>query len=285
MTMIPDAFEYEAPGSLAEAVAVLADSPTNQAIAGGNGLLTELKRGELHVARLVDLRQLDELRGMSVNDDGRLRVGALTTLTELLNDQTVRAAHIPGALSDALEVAGDVQTRNRATVGGTVASAAQGSDLLAALLVLEATVEIAGPDGKRVTPIGCLLDGSDGLRTGELITAVELAPAEPGSAYLRQANKATLHAVTGVAVTVALAGDGTVASCRVAVTGALPTTQRLSEVEDRLAGGGLPVALGNDPLGPSFVDDRMASAVYREHLTKVLAERAFAVAVQRAQAV
>lgn len=278
MTMIPDAFEYSAPSTLAEAVAVLADGPANQAIAGGNGLLTQLKRGELSVARLVDLRQLDELRGVSVGQDGRLRIGALTTLTALVTDPTVRAAHLPGVLGDAVAVAGDVATRNRATIGGTVASAEPGSDLLAALLALDASVEIAGPDGTRNATITGLT-----LGRGELISAVTLAPAEPGSAYMRQANRATLHAVCGVAVTVSVGGDGTVASCRIAVTGALPTAQRLSEVENAVVGTSVPVVLPE--LDLPFVDDPLASAVYRGHLTKVLAERAFMVAVARAQEV
>jgi carbon-monoxide dehydrogenase medium subunit len=285
MSMIPEAFSYAAPCSLEEALAALAESPDNQAIAGGNGLLTELKRGELRVGQLVDLRQLDELRGVTLNDDGRLRVGALTTLTELMADPTVRAAHLPGVLGDAVEVAGDVQTRNRATVGGTLASAAVGSDLLAALLVLDATVEVAGASGTRVTAVSSFLDGSAGLTGGELVTAVEVAPAEPGSAYVRQANRATLHAISGVAATVALAGDGTVASCRIAVTGALATAQRLSEVEELVAGRVPPVTIPADHLDLPWIGNHFASAEYREHLTKVLVGRALDAAVARAQQV
>src|SRR5262249_6956887 len=163
-----------------------------------------------------------------------------TTLTSLVADPVVRAAHMPGVLSDAVAVAGDVATRNRATVGGTVASREHGSDLSAALLALDATVEIVRPRGAPSVPVADFLAGPTTLARGELITAVELAPAEPGSAYLRQTNRANLHAVAGVGVTVALAGDGTVSSCRIAVTGALPTAQRLSEVEDKLLGSEVP---------------------------------------------
>ena len=281
MTMIPDAFEYSAPSSLAEAVEVLAGGPANQAIAGGNGLLTQLKRGELKVARLVDLSRLDELRGVTLTGDGRLRIGALTTLTDLVADPTVRAAHLPGVLGDAIAVAGDVQTRNRATVGGTLASGAQGSDLSAALLVLDASAEIVGPEGVRVASVAALLDGTGSLLSGELITAVELAPAEPGSAYVRQANRANLHAVCGVAVTVALA-DGGVSQTRIAVTGALAFAQRLSKMEEAVLGTQPPVVVPS-PAGLPFVNDYLASATYREHMTRVLAERAFAIAVARAQ--
>ncbi|HEX4721103.1 MAG TPA: FAD binding domain-containing protein, partial [Pseudonocardiaceae bacterium] len=86
--MIPDTFQYAAPATLAEAVAVLATDPANVALAGGNGLLTLLKRGELSPTTVVDLRKLDTLRGLAVTEDGRLRAGALTTLTELCDNPT-----------------------------------------------------------------------------------------------------------------------------------------------------------------------------------------------------
>jgi aerobic carbon-monoxide dehydrogenase medium subunit len=281
MSMIPDAFEYSAPASLTEAIKVLAAEPTSQPIAGGNGLLTQLKRGELTVTRLVDLRKLNELRGVGMNGAGRLRIGALTTLTDVLADPTVRAAHLPGALSDAISMTGDVQARNRATIGGTLATAAQGSDLSAALLALDATAEVVGPRGRRMAAVARLLDGSESLVGGELITAVELAPAEPGSAYLRVANRANLHALCGVAVTVALGADGGVTGCRIAVTGAMPYPQRLPGMEAGVIGTRPPVAMPPRN-GLSFVNDQLASAEYRRQLTQVLAERAFAVAVARA---
>jgi carbon-monoxide dehydrogenase medium subunit len=282
MTMIPDAFEYVAPSSLAEAIETLAANPANVALAGGNGLLTLLKRGEMRPATVVDLRRLDVLRGLSFSHDGRLRIGALTTLTELVDDQKVRAAHIPGALGDALAVTGDVQARNRSTVGGTVASAAPGSDLAAIMLIQDATADVVGEDGSRVVPVAALLEGSALVRTGELITAVHLGPAEPGSAYSRLADRATLHAMCGVAVTVALGEDGTISQCRIAVTGAMPYAQRLPELEASLVGTTPPVIVPPQQ-GPSYVDDALASASYRREMTSKMAERAFVSAVARAR--
>jgi carbon-monoxide dehydrogenase medium subunit len=282
MTMIPDTFAYTAPTSLAEAIEILAGNPANVPLAGGNGLLTLLKRGELRPVTVVDLRKLDVLRGLSFSSDGRLRIGALTTLTELVDDPKVRAAHLPGALGDALAVAGDVQARNRATVGGTLASDAPGSDLAAVMLVLDATADIVGVDGSRVVPVAALMEGSARVRPGELITAVHFGPAEPGSAYLRLANRATLHAVCGVAVTVALGANGTISRCRVAVTGAMPYAQRLPELEASLVGSIPPVEVPPQH-GPSYVDDALASAAYRREMTSKMAERAFVSAVGRAR--
>jgi carbon-monoxide dehydrogenase medium subunit len=282
MTMIPDTFQYVAPASLAEAIELLAADPANVALAGGNGLLTLLKRGELKPGTIVDLRRLDVLRGLSLAASGQLRVGALTTLTELGDDPRIRAAHLPGVLGDALAVTGDVQARNRATIGGTLASAAPGSDLSAALLAMDASVDVVGIYGSRVIPLTGLLEGSALVRPGELITTVCIEPAEPGSAYHRLANPATLHALCGVAVTVALAEDGTVRRCRVAVTGAMTYPRRLPELEVELVGTAPPMLV---PLqhGPSYIDDALASADYRRQMTSLLAERAFTDAVARAR--
>jgi CO/xanthine dehydrogenase FAD-binding subunit len=282
MTMIPDIFEYVAPASLAEAIEILGANPANVPLAGGNGLLTLLKRGEVKPVTVVDLRRLDVLRGLAFTADGRLRVGALTTLTELVDDPRVQAAHLPGVLGDALAAAGDVQARNRATIGGTLASAAPGSDLSAALLVLDATADVMGINGSRVVPVAALLDGSARLGPGELITAVDLSPAEPGSAYSRLANRATLHALCGVAVTVALGADGTVSRCRIAATGSMRHPRRLNELEASLLGTTPPV-LVPPQAGRLFVGDRLASAAYRRAMTSRMAERAFVSAVTRAR--
>lgn len=276
-------FDYTVATTVDQAVRLLSAHPTVRALAGGNGLLTQLKRREIDASKLVDLRELSELHGITATDEGRIRVGAMTTLAELLADPTVRAAHGRGALGDAVALAGDPQTRNRATIGGTLASAVPGSDLSAALLVLGATAYVVGPRGSRVTPVADLLNGAASLGDGELITWVELAPAEPGSAYLRLGNRATLHATCGVAVTVAVTGE-TVARCRVAVTGAMPYPRRLIDVENAVTGTQLPVTVPEQPAW-EFVNAQDASAQYRAHLTKVLTERAFAAAVTRARAV
>lgn len=280
--MIPTTFEYTVPDTLADAVASLAADPGNVALAGGNGLLTLLKRGELFPATVVDLRKLDVLRGLKVASDGRLVIGALTTLTELADDPKVRAAHGNGALGDVLAVTGDPQARNRATIGGTIASAAPGSDLAAALLIMTATVDVVGPDGSRVIKADDLYSGATALGRGELITAVHVAPAEPGSAYVRLPDRATMHAMCGVAVTVALGIDGAVNRCRVATTGTSGRPSRLGGLESAVLATYPPIHVPV-PDGLTFVDDALASGEYRRQMTSTLAERAFAKAVERAR--
>ncbi|MDB5066087.1 MAG: carbon-monoxide dehydrogenase [Chloroflexi bacterium] len=283
--MILDNFDYVAPESLEEAVAALAKGPTTRPLAGGRGLLTELKRGERRVERLVDLRAIAALRGVDQLPDGRLRVGALTTLAELLVDPFVRAAHVPGALGDAVPEIEDPQARNRSTVGGTLAGGDPGSDLAAVMLALGASVNCVGPDGERVVAIDQLFGPGRPtcLAPDELITSVDLALAEPGGAYERFADRATLDAICGVAVTVALGADGRLARCRIGVVGATAWPCRLDAVEHVLTGTGIPVTMPPLLEVDGVLDDRAASGKYRIHLIRVLAERAFVRAVERAR--
>jgi carbon-monoxide dehydrogenase medium subunit len=184
-------------------------------------------------------------------------------------------------LADAVSAIGDVQARNRATIGGTLASAERGSDLSAALLALDASMIVAGHSGRRTLPVGEYLAGGSPLEPGELIVSVDVAPAEPGSAYEKFTDRASLQAICGVAVTVSLSAGGSVQRCRVAVTGAMPFPRRLAEVENAVVGTALPVAPALDP--GLFLDIAGASAQYLAALTKVLAERAIGTAIERAQ--
>src|SRR6266542_4400856 len=259
--MILEQFDYVAPTSLSEAVDALTDNPTASPLAGGDGLITLLKRGQVRPSLLVDLQNIQALRGVDLFGDGKLRIGAMTTLSALLADPAVRLSHLPGALGDAVEVTGDPQARNRATVGGSLAAGHPGSDLAAAVLV----------------DVG----GTGRLAQGELIVSIDLPPAEPGSGYERLADRATLDAVCGVAAAVALAPGGTLARCRVAVTGGTLFPCRLGALERSLVGAAIPVVV--PPVTAAFVDDRRASAEYRAELTRVLAGRAVARAVTRAR--
>jgi aerobic carbon-monoxide dehydrogenase medium subunit len=281
--MILEQFDYIAPTRLDDAVAELAADPGARALAGGDGLITLLRRGQLRPSRLVDLQRIPALRGVHLFGDGKLRVGAMTTLAALMADPAVRLAHLPGALGDAVAATGDPQVRNRATVGGTLAAGHPGCHLAAAMLALDATVNLVGPDGHRSAPLSGVLDPADPARLarGELIISVELPPAEQGSGYELLADRATRDAMCGVAAAVALAGDDRLSRCRVAVSGATAVPTRLDAVEQGLVGAVVPVTV--PPVQAQFVEDRWGSAEYRAGLTRVLVDRAVAAAVARAR--
>jgi len=276
-------FDYIAPTTIKAAVSALQE-PGCVALAGGHHLLTLLKRRELAVRQLVDLRQVRELRGIEPDADGGLRIGALTTLTELLEHPTVRSAQGIGALEDAVSGLGDQQGRNRVTIGGQLASGRTGNDLAAALMVLGTTMHLSGAWGDRSVPLTDLWgDGSQlQLRPGELITGVYVEPAWAGSGYARMTNRATLEAVCGVAAAVVPAADGRIEHCRVAAVGAMVRPGRIAIMEESILG-----ATGSDGVAPPpadapFVDDHLASADYRRHMTWVLAGAALDLALVRA---
>lgn len=263
-------FDYIAPTTVGTAVTALRE-PGSVALAGGHHLLTQLKRRETNAARLVDLGGIRELRGVRSDAAGGLRVGALTTLGELLTDPLVRAAHGTGALHDAVSNLGDRQSRNRVTVGGQLACSRTGNDLGAALMVLGTVVHLARPGCNRAVALPNLwdADGRLSLRPGELITGVQLEPVAGTSGYARMTDRANLEAVCGVAVLVP--GDDT-GRCRVAVVGATVRPGRLAAFEEfLLTAGSRGLAL---PVDVPFLDDAVASAEYRRHMTRVLADRA-----------
>lgn len=269
-------FDYVSPTTLPDAIGLLSE-PGSLPIAGGHHLLTRLRRREIRVERLVDLTRIADLRGIAGTAGGGVRIGALTTLTELLGKDAGR-----GSLTDALSQLGDRQSRNRATVGGQLASGRPGNDLVAALLTQDTTVSLAGRAGTRQVPLAELLDGPrPALRPAELIVSIELGPVPAGSGYARMTDRALLEAVCGVAVAVRVGPDGLVEDCRIAAVGATATPGRLATMEASVVGtdgSGIP---SSPPADAVFLDDRLASGEYRRHMTRMLAGRALALAVAR----
>jgi carbon-monoxide dehydrogenase medium subunit len=274
-------FEYVAPRTTEEAVSAL-QQPGSVALAGGHHLLTRLKRREVAAHRLVDLASISALRGAERDPDGGLRIGALTTLTALLAVSRVDRTEggTLGAVADAVCRLGDRQSRNRATVGGQLACGRTGNDLAAALMALDATVDLTGPDGERSVPLADLWDAGPRLRLlpAELVTGVHLERAgEPAgwrSGYARMTARATLEAVCGVAAAVFVGPDGRAERCRVAAVGAMTRPGRLTALEESVVQGAGPDELPAPPDACEFVSDRLASADYRRHMTRILAGRA-----------
>lgn len=242
--MIAAAYEYAAPGTLDEA-RELAAREGAVLLAGGQSLLTELKRGALTPSVVVDLRRIDSLRASSA--DGW---GAMMTLDELDAE--------PSAVTDALESIRDPQVRNRATIGGSVALVHQGADLPAVALAL----------------------GAEITRNGPIVTAVRF-PSHSGSAYEKLANPGSGYAICGVAASVDVSADGMIEHAAVAVAGAGPTALSLVTdahgTEDEVA-----AAAAKAADGVGFPSDLAAPADYRAHLTRVLTARALRRAIRRA---
>lgn len=270
--MIAAAYAYEAPGTLDDAQKLVSQDGA-VILAGGQSLITELKRAGLSPRVVVDLRRIESLQASG--DDGW---GAMVTLDEL----AAELAAAPSALTDALDAIHDPQVRNRATIGGSVALVHQGADLPAAALALGAVMTITGPGGTRV------VEAHERPGQGEIVTAVRIPAPAPGtgSAYEKLPNPASGYAVIGVAASVTVA-DGKVDAAAIGLAGAGQTALSLAATAQGLVGkqateeeAAKAAATAAD--GLEFPSDLAAPADYRAHLTRVLTARALRRAIRRA---
>lgn len=258
-----DKFDFQRAGSVDEARSAVGSADAGKFLAGGQSLIPLMKLGMASPDRLVCVKRLDELRGIENNGD-EVVVGAAMTHAEVAESDVVRD-QIP-ALADLVSRIGDPQVRNRGTLGGSIAHADPAADYPAALVALDATVvtdrrEIAAEEffqGMFQTP----------LEADELIQSVRF-PVPERAAYAKFPNPASRYAIAGVMVAQA---DGAV---RVAVTGAGPGVFRVEAMEDALAADFSPGALDDVAVdSDGLVSDLDASADYRAHLVKVMAQRA-----------
>jgi carbon-monoxide dehydrogenase medium subunit len=276
--MLPASFDYVAPTSILAAVEALSASPDARFAAGSVHLLIDLKMRRVSLSKLVDLRKIPELYGISAGNDG-LHIGAMTSLRALMDDKIVQT-HFR-ALAEAAELSGDAQMRNMEAIGGTLAYAAPTSDIAAAVLALNATIHATGLRGARSIPAGAFFTGdrTTALAHDEIITSVSLPRPFSASAYTHFRHPAHLGAVCGVAAAVALGKDGKVERARIGVTGATSHAFRLTAVEDALVGSALDAdsiaaaaALVSDDR--AYLSDLQFSGEYRAHLVTVLTKRA-----------
>jgi carbon-monoxide dehydrogenase medium subunit len=232
-------FEYRRATSLLQATTLLAENPAAQALAGGTDLLVDLRERRRQPPMLVDVSDLGELGGIAA-DDGATRLGGGTTIGELCASPLV-ATRLPALRAAARDFA-DFLTRNKATLGGNLANASPGADLVVPLLALDAAVVLAGASGDRTVPLDAFLLGPrrTALRAGELIRQV-LVPRSGGRQawYKLGLKRGGAIAVVSVATTVALDSTGRVADARVALGAVGPRPFRARDAEAHLLGAAL----------------------------------------------
>ncbi len=289
--MYPDEFDYHEATSVGEALDLLADNAGAEVelLAGGHSLIPAMKSGLSSPDVLVDVGDIEELHGATVEGD-RLVVGAMTTYADLLDVDAARE-HAP-ALTAAARQVGDEQVRNRGTVGGNLAHADPASDLPGAALASDATLVAEGPDGEREIPVDDYFLGmyATALGPNELLTRVEI-PAADGAAgaYAKKPSPSSGYAMVGVAALVETDDDGVVRSARLGANGAMDHGVRLGPTEDALTGERLDAgtieraaAVAPDDLDTDLMmSDLQASGEFREHLLTVYTERALGEVAER----
>jgi aerobic carbon-monoxide dehydrogenase medium subunit len=275
--MYPSQFEYQRPGSVQEAIALLSD-PEAKVLAGGHSLIPAMKLRLANPGTLVDLSGISALKGVSVS--GGATIGAMTTYRELLQSSALKGPF--PIIAQTANVVGDPAVRNRGTLGGALAHSDPAADFTAVMLALNASVKATGPNGERTIALDDFFVDlfTSALASDEILTSISI-PADSaglGQAYEKHAHPASGYAVVGVAAVLKISG-GTIQSARVAVTGAIAKATRAKATEAALIGKSATAeniaaaaALATD--GLDLNGDTYASAEYRGHLVTVLAKRA-----------
>lgn len=146
-----DFASYHRAATLADAINLLADNPQAKLLAGGTDVLIQLHHHNDRYRHIVDIHNLAELRGITLAEDGSLRIGSATTFTQLIEDP-ITQRHLPALCAAATSIAGP-QIRNVATYGGNICNGATSADSATPTLIYDAKLEIHSPRGVRFVPI------------------------------------------------------------------------------------------------------------------------------------
>jgi carbon-monoxide dehydrogenase medium subunit len=287
--VIPATFAYRRAASVDEALRLLGESDGDaRLLAGGHSLLPAMKLRLDRPGTLIDISRIDELTAIAESGGG-VCIGAAAT------HDRIAACDLVGAraplVAAAAAVIGDVQVRNKGTIGGSVAHADPAADYPAALLASDAVIHVRGPatngeDGSRqIAAADFFVDlYATALEDGEIVTAVEVPDQDgAGSSYQKFPHPASRFAVCGAAVSVATAG-GRCTSARVALNGVATAAFRDAGVEASLEGATLDsatieAAAAKAADGRELLSDLFADEDYRRHLAKVFVRRALTAAV------
>jgi aerobic carbon-monoxide dehydrogenase medium subunit len=286
--MFPASFAYFAPSSLEQALELLTRHGEDaKLLAGGHSLIPAMKLRLSEPACLIDLGRLPDLHGVRL-DGNVLVIGAMTVHADIAASDLVRQ-YVPG-LAEAAGVIGDVQVRNRGTIGGSVAHADPGADLPVMLTALNAFFVLVGPSRTRTVAADDFFEDffTTALAPEEVLTEVRipLPPPGAGSAYAKLPHPASGYVVVSAGVLVVRGADGACVAARVSIGGVAGGPHRATATESALLGKPLTsqtiaaaAALAADGSDPD--EDMYASAEYRRHLATVYARRAIEASVQR----
>ncbi len=287
--MIPPSFDYHAPKTLPEAIALLVRSRDDaKVLSGGQSLLPLLKLRLAQPASLVDIGRIPGLEYVR-EEDGLLKIGGRTREAALERSEIVRSRY--PILADTAAVIADPLVRNLATVGGNLAHGDPANDHPATMIALGARVVATGPGGEREIAVDGFFTGlfSTALARDEILTEIRV-PAPPprsGGAYLKLERKVGDFATAAAAVQLTLAAGGEVERVGIALTNAGPTPVRAVEAEAYLRGKRLDDAtvaaaarLAARAASPTA--DRRGTVEYKREMARVLTARALRKAAERA---
>jgi aerobic carbon-monoxide dehydrogenase medium subunit len=287
-SVIPSAFDYHAPTSLADAIALLGRFGDDaKLLAGGHSLLPMMKLRFAAPAHLVDLGRIPDLRGIA-QVDGEIHIGAMTTENDIVWSKLL-AEKVPLLVEGARAIA-DPQVRYKGTIGGDISHGDPGNDHPALMLALGASFVLRGPRGERVVPASGFFHGlyATELQPSEVLTRIRvpIPPAGTGWAYQKLKRKIGDFATAASAVLLKMDG-ARVARVSIALTNVGPTALKVTAAEDALVGrpldeGALAEAarLAMDICDP--VADQRGDADYKRAMAGEMTRRALVMARERA---
>lgn len=288
--MIPAAFDYHAPRSVADAIKLLGDlGPEAKLLAGGHSLLPMMKLRFAQPSHLIDLGRIAELRGISQAGE-EIRIGAMTTESDLLRSELL-AAKLPLLVEGAGWIA-DPQVRYKGTIGGDISHGDPGNDQPALMVALNASFVLAGPKGERVVKADGYFLGlySTQLDPDEILTQIRIPIPAAGSgwSYQKLKRKTGDFATAATAVMLQMKGKH-VARVAIALTNAGPTVLKARAAETYLAGREFAQSTLNEAarLAMEICDptpDQRGDADYKRAMCGEMTRRALQAAHARAKA-
>ena len=281
--------DYEAPGTVAEALDLLAEHGDEASVlAGGQSLIPLLALRLAQPAVLIDINGVEGLSGVSAAD-GWVTIGATTR--EYMAEESATVAESVPLLAAALPLIGHEAIRSRGTVGGSLAHADPAAELPAVARALNAEFVVRGPSGERVVPAAEWFEGylTTSRRPDELLTEVRFPAAGPGTgvSFQEVARRHGDFAMVGLATSVTL-DDGTITDARLAFAGVSDVPARAAAAEDLLAGQRPSAELFDEAARQAAADidppsDLHGSAEYRKKVAAALVRRGLREAVDNAQ--
>jgi carbon-monoxide dehydrogenase medium subunit len=280
--VIPGAFEYHRPKSVADAVKLLSELGEDaRPLAGGHSLIPMMKLRLATPEHLVDLAAIGELKGIR-QDAGTIVIGAMTTQHALIASD-ILATKLP-ILREAALVVADPQVRYVGTLGGNVANGDPGNDMPAVMMCLDAAYTVLGKQGERRIPARQFYRGAyaTALAAGEIVTEIRVpVPATGhGHAYEKLKRKVGDYATAAAAVVLTMSG-GKVASCAIGLTNVAETPLLAEEAASILVGSSLDAATVKRAAAAaeaitSPASDSRGTAEYRTKMAGVMLSRALA---------
>lgn len=281
-------FEYAAPATPEEVVALLASRPGEAKIlAGGQSLLPTMAFRLARPALLVDVRRIERLRHITIDDAG-VCLGARARWRDIEDDRRLDLAH--PLLAAAVRHVAHYPIRNRGTVGGSLAHADPAAEMPCIAVACDARLRILGPQGERFVAADGFFEGplSTVLAEDELILDAQLPAWSAGRrwAFVEFAMRPGDFALAGIALHYELEASGTIVDAHVATVGACHSPRRLTSVEAALDGARPGAALHAEAariagLAVDDVNDMHASSQYRRSLVETLTRRALEQAAER----